>query len=285
MRTEQEMLELILNQAKKDERIRGVLLSGSKVTETATHDKYSDFDIIYIVDGIQTFTKDKNWYKSFGDILIMQLPEDWYAHPYDYEGNDNFVYLMQFTDGNRIDLTLVDTKNIDKLDTEEPRKVLLDKDGRPELYDITSEIAYHIKRPGEFEYYNCCNEFWWLTLYAAKGLCRDEFCYVRTILDQYMIPMLVKQLNWRIGIEHDFHVSTGHYAKYLKRFLGEEEMYRFRGLYSGGYNDEIQAKLEDMMDYFEELALIVGKHLGYPYNIEETARIRQYIKKMKEEKE
>lgn len=283
MRTEQEMMELILNKARSDERIRGVLLSGSKVTDTATHDKYSDFDIIYVVDDIQSFTKDKDWYKIFGEILIMQLPEDWYAHPYDYEGDENFAYLMQFTDGNRIDLTLVDIKNLNKLDNKEPRKVLLNKDNRPELYDITTEEAYHIKRPGEFEYFNCCNEFWWLTLYVAKGLCRDEFYYVRTILDQYMMPMLVKQLNWRIGIEHDFNVSTGHYSKYLKRFLSEEEMRRFRGLYSGGQNDELWIKLDRMMDYFEELALSVGRYFGYTYRIEETAGIRRYIQKMKEE--
>ncbi len=283
MRTEQEMLELILNKAKSDDRIRGVLLSGSRVTKSATHDKYSDFDIIYIVDGIQSFTKDKDWYRIFGEILIMQLPEDWYGHPYDYEGNENFAYLMQFTDGNRIDLTLVDKKNLYMLDREEPRKVLLDKDGYMELYDIPTEEAYHIKRPGEFEYFNCCNEFWWLTLYVAKGLCRDEFYYVRTILDQFMMPMLVKQLNWRIGMEHDFLVATGHYSKYLKRFLSEEEMLKFRGLYSGTCNEEIWTKLEDMMDYFEELAHCVGKRFNYSYNIEETTFIRQYIRKMKME--
>jgi aminoglycoside 6-adenylyltransferase len=155
----------------------------------------------------------------------------------------------------------------------------------PELYDITTEEAYHIKRPGEFEYFNCCNEFWWLTLYAAKGLCRDEFYYVITILDQYMMPMLVKQLNWRIGIEHDFHVSTGHYSKYLKRFLSEEEMQRFRGLYKGESNVELWIRLERMMDYFEELALRVGGYFNFTYDMEETARIRQYIKKMKEESE
>jgi aminoglycoside 6-adenylyltransferase len=285
MRTEQEMLELILHKARRDDRIRGVLLSGSRVTESATHDKYSDFDIIYIVDGIQSFTKDKDWYKIFGEILIMQLPEDWYAHPYNYGGNENFAYLMQFTDGNRIDLTLIDKKNLYKLDREEPRKVLLDKDECPELYDIPTEEAYYIKRPGEFEYFNCCNEFWWLTLYAAKGLCRDEFHYVRTILDHYMMPMLVKLLNWRIGLEHDFHVSTGHYSKYLKRFLSEEEMHRFRELHAGGRNEEIWTKLEDMMDYFEELALCVGKYFNYTCNIEETVRIKQYIRKMKEENE
>lgn len=283
MRTEQEMLELILNKARNDDRIRGVLLSGSRVTETATHDKYSDFDIIYIVDGIQSFTKDKEWYKIFGEILIMQLPEDWYAYPYDYEGNENYAYLMQFTDGNRIDLTLVDKKNLCKLDKEEPRKVLLNKDNSPELYDITTEEAYHIKRPGELEYFNCCNEFWWLTLYVAKGLCRDEFYYVRTILDQYMMPMLVKQLNWRIGINHDFQISIGHYSKYLRRFLSEEEMRRFRRVHGGELSDEIWTSLERMMEYFEELALSVGENFNYNYDIEETARIRQYIQKMKEE--
>ncbi len=283
MRSEQEMLELILEKARKDNRIRGVLLSGSRVTASATHDQYSDFDIIYIVDGIQEFTNDGEWIKIFGDILIMQKPEDWYAHPYNYDGTENFVYLMQFADGNRIDLTLVDVRNISKLNREEPRKVLLDKDNHPELYDILTEEAYYVKKPDALEYFNCCNEFWWLTLYVMKGLCRDEFYYVRKLLDQGLIPMLVKMLNWRIGIEHDFQIATGHYSKYLKRYLSEEEMQRFRNLFPGGDNEEIWRKFSDSMDYFEELALSVGGQFNYPYNMEETARIRKYIDERKSE--
>jgi aminoglycoside 6-adenylyltransferase len=42
----------------------------------------------------------------------MQTPDDWYSRPYDFNGNEPFAYLMQFLDGVRIDLTIVDEKNM-----------------------------------------------------------------------------------------------------------------------------------------------------------------------------
>lgn len=48
MRSYEEMLELILNTAGNDERIRAVTLEGSNTTEGAAKDKYSDFDITFL---------------------------------------------------------------------------------------------------------------------------------------------------------------------------------------------------------------------------------------------
>ena len=59
--------------------------------------------------------------KRFGDILIMQMPDDYYAEPYDYNGKKRFAYLTQYKDGNRIDLTFIDVSNItDQTKFEEP---------------------------------------------------------------------------------------------------------------------------------------------------------------------
>lgn len=175
MRSEKEMMELILNKAKQDEHIRACYLNGSRADENATHDKYCDYDIVYVVDDIRSFTNDPKWIDYFGERLIMQTPDDWYSHPYDYEGINPYGYLMQFTDGNRIDLTLLDVSNISRINNEkdmEPRRILLDKDGRIELYDILTGDIYNITPPTEKEYFDTCNEFWWLTTNIVKGICR-----------------------------------------------------------------------------------------------------------------
>ena len=112
MRTYDEMMRLILDLAINDERIRAVTMEGSRANKNAVHDRYSDFDICYVVKDIREFTGDKDWIRYFGEMLILQCPEDWHDHPYDYEGRENFTYLMQFADGNRIDLTLIDITNI-----------------------------------------------------------------------------------------------------------------------------------------------------------------------------
>ena len=112
MRSEKEMMDIIMNKALSDERIRAVTMEGSRANPNAVHDSYSDFDISYYVTDIREFTGDKSWINELGDILIAQFPTDWYSHPYDYGSRDPFAFLIQFADGSRIDLTLSDVTNI-----------------------------------------------------------------------------------------------------------------------------------------------------------------------------
>lgn len=278
--TQNELFELIMKTAEEDERIRAVTQEGSSVTEGAVRDEFSDFDMTFFVKDIREFLKEKDYMKKFGDILIMQKPDDWYAHPYDYEGTDNFAYLCQYKDGNRIDLTVVDVSNIkEQEDFAEPRKVLINKDDFKELKDITSNDAFIIHKPTEFEYYNTCNEFRWLTVYAAKGICRREFYYAKKVMDQYQMDMVIKMLNFRIGADNDFMVSTGSSSKYLKRYLSKEEMQRFQNIFSDGSYESMKEKLIVMYDYFAQMAGYVGEKLGYFYDTVEADNVREFVLK------
>ena len=50
MRTEKEMMDLILGVAKKDERIRAVYMNGSRTNPNAARDILQDYDIVYVVE-------------------------------------------------------------------------------------------------------------------------------------------------------------------------------------------------------------------------------------------
>ena len=278
MRTSEEMMQLILDVAETDERIRAVTMEGSRVSKNATHDQYCDFDISYVVNDIREFTKDKKWIEVFGEILIVQCPMDWYNQPYDYEGHDNFAYLIQFKDGNRIDLTLIDIRNIEEQQSyDEPRIVLLNKDNLAELKPVDDESVFYIQKPSKMEYDNTCNEFRWLSIYISKGLCREELYYAKYAYDVLVMEMFIKMLNWKIGVEHEFKVTTGNHSKYLKRFLSKEEMDRFQSIFPDGTYDGIWNKLFVMYDYFAELAKEVGAKLGYSFDAIETGEVRRFL--------
>ena len=282
MRSQEEIMDLIMNTAKGDSRIRGVYLSGSRVDPDATHDKYSDFDIVYIVTDIKSFTEDDKWLDVFGERLIMQKPNDWYNHPYDYNSNESFGYLMQFKDGNRIDLTLIDIDDKKKyIDDKEPRIVLLDKDKIEGLNTIEVNNYYYIKKPSPKEFIDCCNEFWWLSVNVAKGLLREEFMYVKYFMEHYEMEMFLKMVNWTIGIENNFSVSTGKCYKYLKRYLNKEDMERVMDIFPGGNYEDIWDKFFKMCDFFNELALKVSRHFKFQYSGEEAQNIINYVKTMK----
>ena len=103
MRTEQEMMELILGVAKADEHIRAVSMEGSRANLNAPKDQYRDYDITYYVADITPFYNNPAWVEEkFGKPLIMQMPEAM-RRP---DGGGHFNYQMIFSDGNRLDLTL-----------------------------------------------------------------------------------------------------------------------------------------------------------------------------------
>ena len=278
MRNKEEMMKLIMDVAINDERIRAVTMEGSRANKNATHDQYCDFDICYIVSDIREFTKDNKWVEIFGEILIVQYPMDWYSHPYNYAGHDNFAYLIQFKDGNRIDLTLIDVCNIDKEQGYcEPRIVPLNKDNFKELQQIDDESVFYIQKPSEMEYYNTCNEFRWLSVYISKGLCREELYYAKYAYDVLMMEMFIKMLNWKIGVDNDFNVTTGNHSKYLKRFLSLEEMKRFHSVFPNGTYEDIWSKLYVIYDYFAEIAKYVGEALKYNFDAKETEEVRSFL--------
>jgi aminoglycoside 6-adenylyltransferase len=104
MRSEQEMFDLILNTAREDERIRAVMMNGSRANPNAPRDFFQDFDIVYFVTDHRPFRHNFEWIKRFGEMMILQLPDDMGDSPHPEDAS--FAYLMQFSDGNRIDLTI-----------------------------------------------------------------------------------------------------------------------------------------------------------------------------------
>ena len=92
-----------------------------------------------------------------------------------------------------------------------------------------------------------------------------------------MMDMFLKMLNWKVGIEHDFRVTTGANAKYLKKYLSEEEMERFAGIFANGEYEDIWEKLFLFYDYFTELSVFVGGKLGFEVDLEETRNVREFL--------
>ncbi len=76
MRTEQQMMELILGYAQKDDRVRAVAMNGSRVNPGLPADRFQDYDIVYLVREKDSFLQDPGWIDVFGPRIILQTPED-----------------------------------------------------------------------------------------------------------------------------------------------------------------------------------------------------------------
>src|SRR5512136_1675716 len=181
MRNEQEILDLIVDIAQGDERIRAVVMNGSRANPNAPRDRFQDFDVVYFVTDVMPFQYNYEWIKRFGEMMIMQMPEDMQDPPPNRNGG--FVYLMQFADGNRIDLGIDPLTLINEIVADSQSIVLLDKDGCIPPLPPANEGDYLPKPPTAKAFADCCNEFWWVSAYVAKGLWRNEILYAKYFLD------------------------------------------------------------------------------------------------------
>ena len=127
MRTESEMLDLILQIAKVIQ-ADAVALSGSRTNPNAPKDEFQDYDVVYIVDDLAAWVTDLAWLEAFGKRIIEQ------HNILDHRR----LYLMLFEDGNRIDLTLCPKEHIKEwVDSEADFTVLDDPQGLFQLYTPT----------------------------------------------------------------------------------------------------------------------------------------------------
>ena len=207
MRTENEMMYLIIDTARNDERIRAVVLNGSRADDYILYkDKYQDFDIVYLVTDFQYFVDNKDWVDVFGDRIMLEMPAYKDFEPSDYNGF--FNYQMLFTDGNRIDLTFAAADKVNEVAEDEVGRVLLDKDNRFADVKYDNGKKYFVKIPSKKEFENKCNTFWWCTQNIAKGIKRKELPYVMKMFN-WERDALDDIISWYIGMRNGYKVTSG----------------------------------------------------------------------------
>ena len=204
MRTDYEILDLIL-QIAESLKVEAVALSGSRTNQKVQTDEFQDYDVVYVVDNLDNLTRDISWLDKFGTRNIEQ---------HNILGNRR-LYLMLFEDGNRIDLTLCPKDYINEwVDSEAGFTVLVDEKGLFESYSPSPERFWiHPASNSDFE--KTCNEFWWVSAYVVKGICRKQVIYSTDHLYGICQQELLKILAWQIARK-----LTKNSANFSKIMLG-----------------------------------------------------------------
>ena len=280
MRSEKEMMDLILDVARKDDRIRAVYMNGSRTNPNAPKDILQDYDIVYVVKETASFIEDREWIRVFGEILFMQYPDESPDYPSDKE--NSYGWLMIFTDGNRLDLTVKTEAHAKENVLEDSLCIiLLDKDGiLPEIPE-SSDASYHIKPPSPERFAAACNEFWWCLNNVAKGLWREEVTYAQDMINFVVRKELEKVLSWRIGLLTGFDVSIGKSGKYMHRWLSDEEWQTYLDTYCGADVQAMWRSAEVMCKLFYETTEWIADRCSFEFNRAEAENSLLYLKNVK----
>ena len=264
MRAETEMLNLILQTAKTIQ-VKAVAMSGSRTDTKAPKDEFQDYDVVYVVDDLDNLTSDLSWLDQFGKCIIEQ----------EVALDHRRLYLMLFEDGNRIDLTLCPKEHIQEwVDSEAGFTVLEDSEHLFEPYSPNLE-RFWIHPARETDFKNSCNEFWWVSSYVVKGICRNQIIYAIDHLYGICQQELLKVLSWQVASDRGV-VDIGKNYKYLFNYLPTEKEKEFSDLLDFSSIDKITQSLLATMQLFHREAQRLAQKLGFDYDKEVAEKMIEY---------
>ena len=264
MRTEAEMLNLILQTAKTIQ-VEAIAMSGSRTNPKALKDEFQDYDVVYIVDDLDNLTRDLSWLDRFGKRIIEQ--EVTLGH--------RRLYLMLFEDGNRIDLTLCPKDHIQEwVDSEAGFTVLVDEKGLFESYS-PSPLRFWISSASETDFEKSCNEFWWVSAYVVKGIRRKQVIYSTDHLYGICQQELLKVLAWQAASDRG-RVDVSKNYKYLFNYLPAEKEKEFSNLLDFSSIEKLTQSLFTTMKFFHQEAQYLAQKMGFDYDKEVAEKMIQY---------
>ena len=264
MRTETEMLDVILQTAKTLQ-VKAVAMSGSRACPKAPKDEFQDYDLVYIVEDLDNLTSDLSWLNQFGKRIIEQAVG---------LGNRR-LYLMLFEDGNRIDLTLCPKEHMQEwVDSEAGFAVLEDPENLFEAYFPNIE-RYWITPATEKDFEKACNEFWWVSAYVVKGICRHQVIYATDHLYGICQKELLKVLAWQVASDKG-KVDVGKNYKNLFNYLPIEKEKEFSNLLDFSSIDKITQSLFATMKLFHQEARYLANKMGFNYDKEVAEKMIEY---------
>ena len=264
MRTEAEMLDVILKTAETLQ-VEAIAMSGSRTNLKAPKDEFQDYDVVYVVEDLDDLLADLAWLEGFGKRIIEQ----------EVRLEHRRLYLMLFEDGNRIDLTLCPKEHIKEwVDSEAEFIVLEDKKGLFESYSPSPQ-RFWMSPASETDFKNSCNEFWWVSAYVVKGICRKQVFYAIDHLYGICQQELLKILVWQVASDKGT-VDVGKNYKYLFNYLPTEKEKEFSDLLDFSSIDKITQSLFATMQLFHKEAQFLAQKIGFDYDKEVAEKMIEY---------
>ena len=264
MRTETKMLDVILKTAETLQ-VEAVAMSGSRTDTKASKDEFQDYDVVYVVENLDKLITDLSWLDQFGKRIIEQ----------EVGLGQRRLCLMLFEDGNRIDLTLCPKDYIQEwIDSEAGFTVLEDLEHLFEPYSPNIE-RYWTNSATEKDFEKVCNEFWWVSAYVVKGICRKQVIYATDHLYGICQQELLKVLAWKVSSDRG-KVDIGKNYKYLFNYLPVEKEKEFSNLLDFSSIEKLSQSLLATMQLFHREAQRLAQKLEFHYDKEVAEKMIEY---------
>jgi aminoglycoside 6-adenylyltransferase len=206
----------IADWARGREDVQAAVVVGSQARASVPADRWSDLDVILIVDDPEPYAEDGGWIEEFGRPVLTFLEET----PLGQRER-----RVLYESGEDVDLPIFPVSALDGLEQSDKARqllargyrILVDKIGLAGRLERAADVPERPSSPTQRDFDQLAADFWYHALWSAKKLRRGEVFTAKECLDGYMKDRLVTLLGWHARVV-DSSVDIWHGGRFLERW-------------------------------------------------------------------
>jgi len=254
------MATAVADWASEREDIKALLLVGSQARTDAPADRWSDLDLIFLVEDPGRYTEDASWVHEFGAPLVTFLE----ATP-----DGHWERRVLFETGEDVDFVLFPAAIVERLDQSAGAadllargyRVLIDRIGLGDSFARLAAKPGPRVDPSQHELTELASDFWYHALWISKKLRRGEVYTAVDCLDGYLKSRFVTLLSWHARAV-DPAADTWHAGRFLERWADPGALVALEFAYARYSLREVAYALWQSIDLWQGIEKETARRLG-----------------------
>jgi aminoglycoside 6-adenylyltransferase len=254
--------------ARAEDNIRAAMIIGSRArTEDHPADRWSDLDVVFFSTDARQYVDSSDWVGRIGVPLLT------FAERTPLGGWERRVL---FENGFDVDFAVDSCRELEaRLSADltpefadllrRGMTILLDKDGALKRLRGKPLPKKTVSPPGEADFLNTVNDFWYHAVWTAKHLKRGELWWAKNCCDAYLKHLLLRALEWHARIGGGPARDTWMRGRFLEEWADERAVRELPGIFAHYEAGDIERALRNTMDLFRRITMEIARGFGYPY--------------------
>ncbi|MEP7224969.1 MAG: aminoglycoside 6-adenylyltransferase [Actinomycetota bacterium] len=260
------MTAAVADWAREREDVRVLLLVGSQARSKVPADRWSDLDIVLIVDDPEPYAEDPSWVREFGQPVLTFLEDT----PVGQRER-----RVLYETGEDVDFPLFPVTALDLLEQSENAahllargyRVLIDRIDLGERLARVAATAEQPSAPNQREYTDLASDLWYHALWAAKKLRRGEVLTAKGCLDGHMKDRLLTLLEWHARALGPT-VDTWHAGRFVERWADPGALAALEKAYAYYNVRDVARALWETIDLWQGLEEETASRLGFELDLD-----------------